>query len=96
VVGNSPLDPTIEASEMITPRARFEWERWKTAIQLGQTSKEISGDIVQDTVGAIVCTIDGDVSAGVSRSGLLLSIVSFLSPTFQILVVGYSLNLSDE
>lgn len=25
---------------------------------------------MQDTVGAIACTIDGDISAGVSRSGL--------------------------
>lgn len=53
---------------MITPRARSEWERWKTIIRIDQTPKEmISDSIVQDTVGAIACTIDGEVSAGVSR-----------------------------
>lgn len=61
---------------MVTPRARSEWERWKTAIQLGQTSEEMPDDnILQDTVGAVTCTIDGDVSAGVSRSVRALTCV---------------------
>lgn len=69
LAGSSYPGSTIEASEMVTPRARSEWERWKAAIQLGQTPEGMPDDnTLQDTVGAVICTIDGDVSAGVSRS----------------------------
>jgi hypothetical protein len=60
---------TIDQSTMITPRALSEWERWKSAVDRNRTVHTSSDDtIVQDTVGAVACTIDGDVSAGVSRS----------------------------
>ncbi|CAE6471734.1 unnamed protein product [Rhizoctonia solani] len=73
VSGNTPPDLAIDSSEMITGRARSEWERWKTVIQTGQEACGIASDsIVQDTVGAILCTIDGEVSAGVSSGGILL------------------------
>jgi isoaspartyl peptidase/L-asparaginase-like protein (Ntn-hydrolase superfamily) len=66
---------TIEQPTMITPRALAEWERWKTAVEHNQTVQPSSNDtIVQDTVGAIAYTIDGDVSAGVSRSVIFFSI----------------------
>ncbi|CAE6518012.1 unnamed protein product [Rhizoctonia solani] len=73
VSGNTPSDLAIEPSEMITPKARSEWERWKSVVQTEQQSNEITSDtIVQDTVGAVLCTIDGEVSAGVSSGGILL------------------------
>ncbi|KAH7339556.1 nucleophile aminohydrolase [Rhizoctonia solani] len=73
VSGNAPSDLAIDPSEMITHKARSEWERWKTVIQTEQPSSGITNDtIVQDTVGAILCTIDGEVAAGVSSGGILL------------------------
>ncbi|KAG8734540.1 hypothetical protein FRC11_000028 [Ceratobasidium sp. 423] len=73
VSGNTPSDLATDPSEMITRKARSEWERWKTTIRTEQQSDEITNDaIVQDTVGAILCTIDGEVSAGVSSGGILL------------------------
>ncbi|KDN46218.1 hypothetical protein RSAG8_04445, partial [Rhizoctonia solani AG-8 WAC10335] len=73
VSGNTPSDLAIDPSEMITRKAHSEWERWRTVIQTGQQSCGITSDtVVQDTVGARLCTIDGDVSAGVSSGGILL------------------------
>ncbi|KAJ1304517.1 hypothetical protein OPQ81_005662 [Rhizoctonia solani] len=73
VSGNTPSDLAVDPSEMITHKARSEWERWRAVIQTEQQSNEITCDtIVQDTVGAIISTIDGEVSAGVSSGGILL------------------------
>ncbi|CAE7146038.1 unnamed protein product [Rhizoctonia solani] len=73
VSGNTPSDLAVDPTEMITRKARSEWERWKAVIETGQQPHEIESDaIVQDTVGAILCTIDGDVAAGVSSGGILL------------------------
>ncbi|CAE6477133.1 unnamed protein product [Rhizoctonia solani] len=68
-----PPDLAVDPSEMITQKALSDWDRWSAMIQTGQQSGEVaSGTIVQDTVGAIMCTIDGEVSAGVSSGGILL------------------------
>ncbi|QRW21442.1 asparaginase [Rhizoctonia solani] len=65
-----PPDLAVDPSEMITQKALSDWDRWSAMIQTGQQSGEVaSGTIVQDTVGAIMCTIDGEVSAGVSSGG---------------------------
>ncbi|CUA66885.1 threonine aspartase [Rhizoctonia solani] len=73
VSGNTPSDLAVDPSEMITSKARSEWERWKTVIQTEQQPYGVTNDnIVQDTVGAILCTVDGEVAAGVSSGGILL------------------------
>jgi hypothetical protein len=73
VSGDAPSDLAVDPSEMITEKAISEWKRWQTVIQTEQKPSEIGSDsIVQDTVGAVSCTIDGEVSAGVSSGGILL------------------------
>ncbi|CAE6431034.1 unnamed protein product [Rhizoctonia solani] len=73
VSGNTPPDLAVDPSEMITRKAYSEWELWRAVIRNEQQSSQIPSDaIVQDTVGAILCTIDGEVSAGVSSGGILL------------------------
>ncbi|KAG8728402.1 hypothetical protein FRC12_021775 [Ceratobasidium sp. 428] len=63
----------VDPSMMITSKALSEWKRLKEMIELGQATRPPNGDsIIQDTVGAIACTVDGDVSAGVSSGGILL------------------------
>jgi isoaspartyl peptidase/L-asparaginase-like protein (Ntn-hydrolase superfamily) len=58
---------------MISPHARHQWEKWKSRLEdaaIGAADgKAIWDDLndQQDTVGAIVITQDGDISAGVSR-----------------------------
>ncbi|CEL60962.1 threonine aspartase [Rhizoctonia solani AG-1 IB] len=73
VSGDAPSDLAVDPSEMITEKAISEWKRWQMVIQTEQKPSEIGSDsIVQDTVGAVSCTIDGEVSAGVSSGGILL------------------------
>ncbi|QRV94178.1 asparaginase [Ceratobasidium sp. AG-Ba] len=63
----------IDPATMITPKALSDWKRWKALIESGQATQDaVDSPILQDTVGAVACAIDGDVSAGVSSGGILL------------------------
>ncbi|KAG9127499.1 hypothetical protein FRC07_013037 [Ceratobasidium sp. 392] len=71
---SSSLVPApVDQSTLITSQALSEWKRWKAAVENSQeTQTLLNSNAAQDTVGAAACTIDGDVSAGVSSGGLLL------------------------
>ncbi|CAE6403379.1 unnamed protein product [Rhizoctonia solani] len=89
VSGDAPSDLAVDPSKMITEKAISEWKRWQTVIQTEQKPSEIGSDsIVQDTVGAVSCTIDGEVSAGVSSGGILLKPTGRIGEHASALVVG--------
>ena len=63
----------LEPEALIAPRAREDWSRWKLLLETARV-----GDIElfvesqglrdrQDTVGAAVMDLNGDLAAGVSR-----------------------------
>ena len=57
---------------MITPKSRSEWNHWRSLVNPVQVTPNLADtSIMQDTVGAIACTVGGDVSAGVSRFGFI-------------------------
>ncbi|KAG8720330.1 hypothetical protein FRC08_000558 [Ceratobasidium sp. 394] len=75
VLARRPLTPSsapVDQSTMITPKALSEWKRWKAVVGSGSAEGPFGSTVVQDTVGAVACTIDGGVSAGVSSGGILL------------------------
>ncbi|KAF8608789.1 N-terminal nucleophile aminohydrolase [Ceratobasidium sp. AG-I] len=73
LIAGKPVATTGDPFEMITPKSRSEWDRWKSLVDPSLVIPELpDANIMQDTVGAIACTVDGDVSAGVSSGGILL------------------------
>ncbi|KAI0266856.1 nucleophile aminohydrolase [Gloeopeniophorella convolvens] len=65
-----------EEREMVAPRARAEWARWKARLDAAAGDRDADARELharQDTVGAVVLREPGgDVAAGVSSGGLLL------------------------
>ncbi|KIJ19133.1 hypothetical protein PAXINDRAFT_54814, partial [Paxillus involutus ATCC 200175] len=68
---------TVPADDLVSPRARNDWQRWMTAYN----SHDVPGsvrttalpqDAIQDTVGAVAWDAAGNLAAGVSSGGLLL------------------------
>ncbi|THH16188.1 hypothetical protein EW146_g4414 [Bondarzewia mesenterica] len=66
---------TIEVHDLVSPRARQEWEMWRRRLeeQVG-ASLTVDGNLHarQDTVGAVVLDGAGDLAAGVSRQVYVL------------------------
>lgn len=65
---------TVEPTNMISPRAKEDWERWIARYdEVGSTEERDAGtlvfprDVMQDTVGAIAWDSEGNLAAGVSR-----------------------------
>jgi len=59
--------------ELISQRARQDWEYWTDKLQTAEASQRANANhqsmrqIPQDTVGAIACDSDSFMAAGVSR-----------------------------
>ncbi|KAK2464249.1 hypothetical protein APHAL10511_003706 [Amanita phalloides] len=70
---------SVHPDELVTPRAKGDWTKWKELLVAASESGNVTNDAqmpglddLQDTVGA-VAWVDGDgVAAGVSSGGLLL------------------------
>ncbi|KAH7913905.1 nucleophile aminohydrolase [Hygrophoropsis aurantiaca] len=64
----------VSAEDMISPRAKAEWAKWKSGLELSsaETPSSVAESVMQDTVGAVAWDNKGDMAAGVSSGGLLL------------------------
>jgi taspase (threonine aspartase 1) len=58
---------------MISSSAKSEWQKWKQRLESSETNKVHGGQEctsihnIQDTVGAVAWTDNGEMAAGVSR-----------------------------
>jgi isoaspartyl peptidase/L-asparaginase-like protein (Ntn-hydrolase superfamily) len=61
----------VDTELLVSPTARTEWQSWRMRHQsLNQPLSSSSLTDIQDTVGAVALSLDGDLAAGVSRYGL--------------------------
>lgn len=66
---------TVDATSMVAPRAREDWQRWTKRYDEVPSTDEPGADtaslpqyVMQDTVGAVAWDAEGNMAAGVSRS----------------------------
>ena len=66
----------LEPEALIAPRAREDWSRWKLLLETARVGDIVPDELFvesqglrnrQDTVGAAVMDLNGDLAAGVSR-----------------------------
>ncbi|KAN0090850.1 Nucleophile aminohydrolase [Tylopilus felleus] len=72
---------TVDATSMVAPRAKEDWQRWMTRYdeatshrerEPGTGTTDLPQNAMQDTVGAVAWDSEGKLAAGVSSGGLLL------------------------
>lgn len=75
---------TVDATSMVAPRAKEDWQRWMKRYDEATSTDELEGgttvlpqDAMQDTVGAVAWDSEGNLAAGVSRSADRSSLALF-------------------